>query len=661
MNSDDKNMVNADSKSSHLSGKGEANLGRLLFDGRTPISLHVCLKPTDQTNELMSSLDPFETISLGVGRRYYLARLSMGKGFYERFILLNVYNKEKDEHALAELAMLEHFGSNDRIPFPEVIDFNRGNNEESEAFSYSPTFYCSKKNYFFNVPCTYCSGKLEAADDGLLYCPRCHELNHKSHVYSYYDAVNESSSKCSNEKIVLLEEVFSEYAQSDQFSSIVPCSGCEHSVECFPQEPKSISTVANELHYIIPFSHEPFSIYGFSYNPLSLVDYCDLVSGKSKSDFLGKLKKNKEFGKYRVLSESTTFAKRFNQQDYLTVKDPDPVSVLSVKLRVFMRICDALSRLNDEVDVSGLSHADINMDVSQMYAAGDSFTRAKIGFVPHSETAADAFITDEEGGVKGIEKVISRALSEILFIMFFNSKQCNELKLIKAVDKLLGKVNKRVELSLANLDEIINSSDVLPAVFLRNNFHNKSISNGGLTSEVNQVVLTLIRLGLILTCRLGDRVFLSEDSNSRSFVYIISELKKMFGLLDLMRTSRLPIESDRQLLETALNEIIDDEVWLKRVLDKQVFKLDENAVVSQNDDDLGENEFSKISAFSKHDSQDVTESDKTVIMSSGKLNLPNADEVSLDKTVLLEGGATENVETDEVMIMSSINRILRQL
>ncbi|MDH3327206.1 MAG: hypothetical protein OEM38_10875, partial [Gammaproteobacteria bacterium] len=122
-----------------------------------------------------------------------------------------------------------------------------------------------------------------------------------------------------------------------------------------------------------------------------------------------------------------------------------------------------------------------------------------------------------------------------------------------------------------------------------------------------------------------------------SFVKIIHVIKEMFSHVDFIRTSQLQgqltPEVDEQLLESALREIIKDEAWLDSI-------------------------FSKTSAVNGAAIPPVenvydSENDKTLIAPT--------DYSELDKTVVSGRQLPDDVEADDVMIMSSINRILRQL
>lgn len=626
----------------------EANLGRLLFGDRSPMLLHVCLKPDDPTNESLASLDPFEMINLGVGRRYFLARLSTGKGFSEQFILLNIYNANNDKNAVDELVMLERYRDEDRIPLPAVIDFNTGYQASGDS-SHSPAFYCRKTRQFFNVECVVCSGTLEyKKDDDCLYCPRCNELDEKAISYSFYESFDDKN-------VTLLEDVFSQYAQTDSASKNMPCSGCKHAKKCFPQVEKSSTSVVNEFHHIIPFSYEPFSVYGFSYFPLNLIDYCELVSGKSKTDLLDKLSTSKESGRYRVLSESGSFTQRLNEQNYLTVKMPDVASILSIKLRVFMRLCDAMNRFGEGENISGIAQAGINMDLEQMYAAGDSFTRARMVFLPPSVNLIGSIVFDESHVNKHVDADSApTTLSDILFLMFFKNKKSNELRIEKAVDELVLKIGGEVEVSLDKLSKIISSSDELSLVFSAKSLFYYDVQSGAeltlkvtpqltpqLTQQLSQIVLMIVRLGLILSQRINAQIFSSSEGGHEpsvySFVKIIHVIKEMFSHVDYIRTSQLQgqltPEVDEQLLESALREIIKDEAWLDSI-------------------------FSKTSAVNGAAIPPVenvydSENDKTLIAPT--------DYSELDKTVVSGRQLPDDVEADDVMIMSSINRILRQL
>lgn len=81
----------------------------------------------------------------------------------------------------------------------------------------------------------------------------------------------------------------------------MPCSGCENALSCFPDLQNNEAAVANEYHHIIPFYEQPFSVYEISYFPIKLVEYCELLSSQKKSEFLNKVKKNREYGRYEVL------------------------------------------------------------------------------------------------------------------------------------------------------------------------------------------------------------------------------------------------------------------------------------------------------------------------------------------------------------------------
>lgn len=654
----------------------EADLGRLLFGDRSPLSLNVCLKPFDKDAELLTTLDPFEIVSLGVGRRYYLARLNVGKSFATQFILLNIYNSETDENSVDELVMLERFQDDARIPFPGVIDFNSGYRAKGET-SYSPTFYCGKRKHFFNPSCTVCSSVLQAdANSDYLYCPRCEELNEKQNLYSFYECDDEQN-------VTLLEEVFAEYATTNAHSSNMPCSGCENTKTCFPEIAKTKNSVANEFHHIIPFSYEPYSVYGFAYSPLNLLDYSDLVSGRSKSDLLEKLIKSKENGRYRVLTESGSFIEKLKEQNYFTHRYPDLKSIFSIKLRVFMRVCDALNRLDKDMDLSGFSYASVSVNVSQVYAAGDSFTRASIEFLPPAKNQRNEAL-DVKQQLDEIQlKTIHTMLSEALFLMFFRNENQHELGVKNAVLHLIELINGSREMSVSILEELFQKDErlfPLRAEALR--YYNAEVPAEGST-WINKILLAITKLGLFMSGKLEKtafdtdlfNVYLNDARPVDSIQFVIGEVKKIFKLVDhlqvskslnslvdgneeesIKRTKNRAIDeamvSDEQLLESALREILSDELWLDSVLGKQGGIQYRPGQTSTNSKDAG--------GITSHSLDDVTlsvesngEDDRTRIMMPENL----LDE----KTVLAKPDASDDMEADDVMIMSSINRILRQL
>ncbi len=613
---------------SQSSNQNEANLGSLLFGERSPMSLHVCLKPETGEGGALASLDPFEVINLGVGRRYVLAHLSMGKGFMAQFVLLNIYNPQSDSAAIEELATLEKYADDPRVPLPSIINFG-------ESLAYSPTFYCGKTQVFFNVPCTVCATNLEVkSDSDYLHCPRCEELSQAEKIcYSFYgDPIGETSIYDDTEhRVILLEDIFSLYASTPNLTTSMPCSGCEYSASCFPNAPKASGAVVNERHFIIPFSIESFSIYGFSYYPLNLIDYCELVSGKSKKDLLQALKDTGQTGRYRVLTESGNFSYQLAEHHYLTIQSPDLKWLLSVKLRVLMRICDALGKLGPEVNVSNITHNEMRMDVSQSYAAGDSFSRARLVLLCSNK------VNLQWGEEKG---EISFSLSDTLFFIFFKNKGSNELSLKIAIDSLIEIINTRRDISLQDLNEIILNEITLKSIFSKNKLLYDSallpttsgVERNG--AECETLILMIVRLGVLLSKALNDGVF---DVSINTVSQVITELKRIFVLVDssinVEVTSPLELDVESDVLLSALNEIIEDESWL-------------NSIFSSN---------TQVRA-AVNDASDLCEQDdKTIIMTAKE---------DLDRTVILKNKTTDNVgnvESDDVMIMSSINRILRQL
>ena len=266
---------------------------------------------------------------------------------------------------------------------------------------------------------------------------------------------------------------------------------------------------------------------------MGLIDYCELVSGKPRTDLLFKLKVSKQTGRLKVLSESDGFSEKVKKQNYLTVQSPDLMSILSIKLRVFIRICDAFERLGETADLSSLTHSDIRMDLSQAHAAGDSLTRARVMFF----SAGDAIAPGEKGEITGLLSSLSR----MLFSILFRNKSNNELAISSAVSVLIESINQFRDLSLDGVSEIISTSDELKDILTHNAlFYDVKLQadeerNEDLVAEVRHITLTLIRLALLMTGELGANVF---ELKLRSISNTVTEIEKIFSIVDEARSDR---------------------------------------------------------------------------------------------------------------------------
>ena len=591
----------------------EAEIGHLLFGIDSPVSLKICLDQSSGDHPAANILAPFEVVTLGVGYRYYLAKLSLGNGFMEQFVLLNVFNANTDDGALKEQQFLQNYRDQE-VPFPSYVNFNPSN--ESKHKEYAPVFYCVNKHTFFQVPCVNCGAQLQYDEEhSLMKCGRCSELSDTPQFYSFFDTED------SQTHVILLEDVFAEFSQSNNFQSSVPCSGCDNASHCFPDNTNGQHSVVNESHAIIPFSHQSFSLHGFSYHPLSLIDYCELVSGKRKSEQLQKYLRTSELGKYKVLQSYPNFEKKEASPDFITGQYPELHAIFSTKLRVFLRVCQALSNL-DKSHIPELVEAnDISMDMSQWYAAGDSHTRASVVF----NLSMNQFQKNEGGLDQETENLFYCSMSNLLLLMFFKNENNNELAIDVEMDALVKFMNSDKTSSNNTIEEslIYYIQKQLGLFCLENLYFYDDVV---LKSDLSDILVRILRLVLILSQRIQKDRF-SDQMMIFTLDGLMSEIKHILYVLDQAKADHVTHESDEQLLRVALQEIINDSDWISTVLQPKA----------------------------KHEVIDLSQAsgEQTLIISA-------SDAVN-DKTILIKRSDIDMNESDETHVMTSINRILRQL
>lgn len=628
--------------------KNEANLGHLLFGERSPLSLHVCLKPMVDGDELIAAMDPFEMVSLGVGRRYYLAKLNLGHGFAEAYILLNIYQAQKDEAAVHELSLLQKYQHDQQSPIPSVIDFSFAQ-ESSQSSIFAPTFYCSKTKVFFHIPCQNCSRDLlfDEKTEGL-YCPDCRHSKSDHTIYSYYGKDN---AEVNDENIVLLENVFAQVAEGNNVASGIPCGDCRFANQCFSNKPDISHGVANEHHFIIPFSHESFSVYGFSYYPISLQDYCELVSGKSKVDYLKRVIANKEYGRYKVLSETGSLVHKIEKKKYLISRVPDIAAILSIKLRVFLRICDALRQFDSDIDIESVTQSVINMDMSQMVTAGDSFARARIVIYPNVNNSFrgdfDASTQSENGGALTSE--VPGTLSNILLVIFFKNKKNNELLIQNAFSTLTKIINSNTDVSLKDLSDIIEDSCEVRSVFNLGNFRYNGTEHFKEDDCFYEILLLILRMALVLSGNLKQPIDLKENEKgimSYTFPLLISDLKKMFQMIE-DKCEGASSDISQQLIKQAMSEIVEDKHWLADFYSALAISQEKKTKHTNAGSD------SEFAASASLDQVVENTLEDTVVH--------NKDLPDMEKTILMRKKVLEEAELNDEMIILSINRILRQM
>ena len=629
----------------------EANLGRLLFGERSPLALHVCLKPMVDGDELMAAMDPFEMVNLGVGRRYYLAKLNLGRGFAEAYILLNVYQAQKDKAAVSELSLLQKYQHDQQSPIPSVIDFSFAQ-ESSQCSVFAPTFYCSKTKVFFHIPCQNCSRDLlfDESSEGL-YCPDCRHSKSDNTIYSYYD---KDQAKVNGENIVLLEKVFAQVADGNHSDSKIPCGDCQFTNQCFSNKSNPSHGVTNEHHFIIPFSHESFSVYGFSYFPISLQDYCELVSGKSKVDYLKRVIANKEYGRYRVLSETGSLVQHIEKNKYLISRAPDIAAILSIKLRVFLRICDALREFDSDIDISSITQSVINMDMSQMLTAGDSFARARIVIYPNVNNMFrgdfDFDTTAQKESEDSLSSEVPSMLSSILLVMFFKNAKNNELLIQNAFSTLTKSINSNTDVDLKGLSDIIEGSLEIRSVFNLGNFRYGKTEHIKEDDCFYELLLLILRMALVLSGKLKQPIDLNKNEKgmlSYTFPLLISDLKKMFLMIEEKCEENSSDVSQQQLIKQAMSEIVEDKRWLTDIFSALAVSQAKKTTLEDAKSD---------SAFAKSSSADqmVKNNVDDTIIQTKELS-------DMEKTILMRKKVLEDAELNDEMIMLSINRILRQL
>jgi len=347
-----------------------ADLGKILFSDGSPMQLLLCLKPNKKSTELDVQIDPFESVNLGVGRRYYLAQLRLGGSYFSQYVLLNAFDPTSDKTAVDELALLQQFSEEKSNPFPKHISFN---DSLVTKDCNSPIFFCKQKKEFFHGYCHQCGEVLiYSFDRQAIFCNQCSEHNKTTSFYSLLVADNQPET-------LSLDDLLYSFGKVIDAKGEFPCSNCLQHDACYSKAENEESDIP-----IMPFSFNAFALYGFNFYPLRLLDYCELIAGRSKSDLLESLSQSREKARYRVCTDSPGIMQDLKSRNYLLSEQPDVNTVLLIKLRLFLRLCLAVKNIHQQLSESHstLSVDNIMMDVAHENSAGDSFTRAKISLLP---------------------------------------------------------------------------------------------------------------------------------------------------------------------------------------------------------------------------------------------------------------------------------------
>jgi len=323
------------------------DLGNLLFDSSfLDVRMEVALRDVTQGGDFEALPDPFVQINLADRKKYYLASLQFGKGFYRQDVLLNVLPRSgsMDSALLAKTSSLTNMSET----MAHILEFDGLKNKKA----FNATFICKREKVLFHPPCPVCGKGLknydedtsvalvnkDLSDHPLLYCSVCKSDNSEA-KYHYYrnTGTAEGEGSTVGGRLDLITGFGQLMRRPDVKVSDFPCVSCAGKAKCYPES--NVDTgLGDAIKLIVPFSFESFQLVAYEYLPLRFHEYANLVGGQDWQGLFSDMEQRRDYDRLQILRA------KFGDivEHRLAVQPASLSTTLHVKLSAFQKLCKAL-------------------------------------------------------------------------------------------------------------------------------------------------------------------------------------------------------------------------------------------------------------------------------------------------------------------------------
>ena len=513
------------------------NIAAVLFSKNTPVSLRLYLANSVER----VPKQPFEMITHNDGQQYYLAKLSLGEHFYERDVLLKLFDKDDLEfnQLLERLRVLNKSKNN---PFSNFMCFG---SDDVTKQSFSPLLYCKSKLVFFHPHCDNCQAVLVYnSDDKVVECKFCAKLADRKKQYAIVgdDEVNSSDA---------VSHLIQSLGSLNATETDMPCIRCEKHEECYQIQDEVF--VGQAVEKISVFSLKSFSLVAFEHSPLSLLEFNQLASGLPVSEFKALLHKQNDIRRLSILSDVLN---TFSHHQINAVRES-----LNYKLNIFLKVCDIALKLEREGESSD-KYILLN-ELSVVLNVLDENDSAIFSAKPYLTALSRNFMGERNQGVVSGK---FPNLSHLFLSLLLSNSVLGEDEITHASNILYSKFKKISNEAFTEnyLNTIIHRAPALSVVFRQENtLYKPGLDQGELIPDVHWLQL------------LGVAIKISGNVISEySVLYNISALKlvkkNVHDILAVINKSKISSDvtsvDEESLIRAALDGVIKDASWLEAAL-----------------------------------------------------------------------------------------------